>query len=334
VTEGLVSGDLVVAVPVSFSEEVVGVTRASVAVGVVWRRVILTWLVLVALAVGSLSVAILVARRQARLLTEPLEALSAASQRVADGDLLARAELSAVPEIHRVAETHNAMVSRLTQMIENERHFSANASHQLRTPLTGLQLGLEAALQDPTADLTSALSDAARRVRELHGTVDEVLALARLGSDQWLVAVPRPLGELMGEAESRWHGQLAQKGRRLLANLDPDLTTIEVPGSLVTEILNVLIDNALRHGRGDVTITAREMSEALAVDVADEGSITLGSDALFDRGTTGGDGDGIGLALARSFAEAGGGRLVLACSSPATFTLFLPEEKIVDRRSG
>jgi len=334
VTDGLVDGDLVVAVPVSFSEKVVGVTRASVAVGVIWRRVILTWLVLVALAVGSLSVAILVARRQARLLTEPLEALSAASQRVADGDLLARAELSAVPEIHRVAETHNAMVSRLTQMIENERHFNANASHQLRTPLTGLQLGLEAALQNPTADLTSALSDAARRVRELHGTVDEVLALARLGSDQWLVAVPRPLGELMGEAESRWHGQLAQKGRRLLVNLDPDLTTIEVPGSLVTEILNVLIDNALRHGRGDVTITAREMSEALAVDVADEGSITLGSDALFDRGTTGGDGDGIGLALARSFAEAGGGRLVLACSSPATFTLFLPEEKIVDRRSG
>lgn len=334
VTDGLIGGDLVVAVPVSFSEEVIGATRASVAVGVIWRRVILTWLVLVALAVGSLSVAILVARRQARLLTEPLEALSAASQRVADGDLLARADLSTIPEIHRVAETHNAMVSRLTQMIENERHFSANASHQLRTPLTGLQLGLEAALQDPTADLTSVLSDAARRVRELHGTVDEVLALARLGSDQWMVAVPRPLGELMGEVESRWHDQLTQKGRRLLVNLDPDITTIEVPGSLVTEILNVLIDNALRHGRGAVTMNAREMSEALAVDVADEGSITLGSEELFDRGTTGGDGDGIGLALARSFAEAGGGRLVLACSSPATFTLFLPEERIVDRRGG
>jgi signal transduction histidine kinase len=333
VTDGLIGGDLVVAVPVSFSEEVVGVTRASVAVGVIWRRVILTWLALVALAVGSLSVAILVARRQARLLTEPLESLSAASQRVADGDLMARAELSAIPEIQRVAETHNAMVSRLTQMIENERHFSANASHQLRTPLTGLQLGLEAALQNPTADLTSVLSDAARRVRELHGTVDEVLALARRGSDQWMVAVPRPLGELMGEVESRWHGQLAQKGRRLLVNLDPDITTLEVPGSLVTEILNVLIDNALRHGRGAVTMTARDMSEALAVDVADEGSIIMGSDELFDRGTTGGDGDGIGLALARSFAEAGGGRLVLACSSPATFTLFLPEE-YVDRRGG
>jgi signal transduction histidine kinase len=334
VADGLIGSDLAVAVPVSFSEEVVGVTRASVAVGVIWRRVILTWLGLLALAVGSLFVAILVARRQARLLSEPLEALSAASQRVADGDLMARAELSAIPEIHRVAETHNAMVSRLTQMIENERHFSANASHQLRTPLTGLQLGLEAALQNPTADLTSVLSDAARRVRELHGTVDEVLSLARLGADQWRVAAPRPLGQLMGEVESRWHGRLAEKSRQLLVNLEPGVTTIEVPGSLVTEILNVLIDNALRHGRGAVTVTARDMSEALAVDVVDEGSIAMGSDELFDRGTTGGDGEGIGLALARSFAEAGGGRLVLACRSPATFTLFLPAETIVDTPGG
>ena len=221
VADGQIGGDLVVAVPVLSSEDVVGVARASVALGVVWRRVILAWLVLAALAVGSLLVAILVARRQARLISEPLEALSATSLRVADGDLTARADLSAIPEIHRVAQTHNAMVSRLTEMIEKERHFSDNASHQLRTPLTGLQLGLEAALANPAADLRSVLSDATRRVRELHGTVDEVLALARLSPDQWLVAAPRPLGQLMGEVESRWHGELAAEGRRLLVNLEP-----------------------------------------------------------------------------------------------------------------
>ena len=324
VTDGQIGSDLVVAVPVSSSEDVVGVARASVAARVVWERVILAWLVLGALALGSLLVAILVARRQARLITEPLEALSAASQRVADGDLTARAERSAIPEIHRVAGTHNAMVSRLTQAIEKERHFSANASHQLRTPLTGLQLGLEAALQNPTADLRSVLSDATRRVRELHRTVDEVLALARLSPDQWLVGAPHPLGQLMGEVESRWHGQLAREGRRIVVNLEPELTTSEVPGSMVTQILNVLIDNALRHGRGAVTLTARETSESLALDVADEGSIAMSSVEVFDRGTTGGDGQGIGLALARSMAEASGGRLLLACRAPATFTLFLP----------
>lgn len=73
-----------------------------------------------------------------------------------------------------------------------------------------------------------------------------------------------------------------------------------------------------------MTLTARQVSDALAVDVADEGSITIEPAVVFDRGTSGDEGQGIGLALARSLAEASGGRLVLARRSPATFTLFLP----------
>jgi len=336
VANGQIGSDLVVAVPVTSAENVVGVVRASVAATVVWVRVVLAWAVMAALAVAALSLAILVARRQARLLSEPLEALSTVSRRIAEGDLAARAKLSAIPEIHRVAQTHNAMVSRLTEMIDKERHFSADASHQLRTPLTGLELSLEAALANPPADLRPVLLTAARQVRELHRTVDEVLALARLGSDQWLVAVPLPLGQVMREAENRWHGPLAAQGRRLQVNLEPDLSAIEVPGSLVTQILNVLIDNASRHGRGGVTLTAREMSEALAVDVGDEGSIAMDPAAVFERGTSGGDGPGIGLALARSLAEASGGRLVPTRRSPTTFTLFLPADAAVttDRSLG
>ena len=326
VAEGQIGGDLVFAVPVSSAEQVVGVVRVSVPAQVVWQRVMLAWLLLAAVAVGALLVAILVARRQARLISEPLEALSAASQRIAEGDLTTRAELSTIPEIQRVAQTHNAMVSRLTEAIDKERHFSANASHQLRTPLTGLQLGLDAALQNPAADLPSVVSDASRRVRELNRTVDEVLALARLGPDQWLVAELRPVVATMNEVEHRWHGHLAGEGRRLLVKLAPETTTIEIPESLVTQILNVLIDNAFRHGRGTVTLTAREISQTLAIDVADEGSITIAPAAVFDRGTSGGNGHGIGLAFARSMAEASGGRLLLVHSSPATFTLFLPTD--------
>ena len=324
VAEGQIGSDLVVAVPVSTAEQVVGVARASVPAWLVWKRVILAWLVLAGSAVASLLAAILVARRQARLISEPLESLSAASQRVADGDLTARAGLSVIPEIHRVTQTHNAMVSRLTMAIEKERHFSANASHQLRTPLTGLQLGLDAALQNPAADLPAVLSDASRRVRELHHTVDEVLALARLGPDQWLAAEPRPVAKTMNQIERRWHGRLAGEGRRLLVTVESEANAIEVPESLVTQILDVLIENALRHGRGTVTLTAREISQTLAIDVADEGSIAMAPAAVFDRGISGGSGQGIGLAIARSMAEASGGRLLLARRAPATFTLFLP----------
>jgi signal transduction histidine kinase len=330
--DGQIGGDLVVAVPILSAEDVVGVARASVAISVVWRRVILAWLVLAALAVASLVVAILFARRQAGLIAEPLEALSATSQRVADGDLMARAELSAIPEIHRVAATHNAMVSRLTDMIEKERHFSDNASHQLRTPLTGLQLGLEAAMANPEADLRSVLADATRRVRDLHGTVDDVLALARLSPDQRLLAEPRAVGQLVGEVGSRWHGELAADGRSLVVDIAPEIDSMHVLGSLVTQILNVLMDNAVGHGRGSVTMTVREIGETLAVDVADEGSIAMESASMFERGMSGGDGQGIGLALARSMAEASGGRLVLTSRSPTTITLFIPGEAILAGR--
>jgi signal transduction histidine kinase len=324
VADGQVGSDLVVAVPVSFAEDVVGVVRASVATRVVWQRVILAWLLLAGVAIGCLLAAILVARRQARSISEPLEALSAASQRVADGDVTARAELSGIPEIHRVAQTHNTMVSQLATVIDKERHFSANASHQLRTPLTGLELSLEAALQHPAADLPAVLSDALRQVRELHRTVDDVLALARLGPNEWLNGTPRPLDRLMAELERRWHGELAAESRRLVVNLDPEAAGTDVSANLLTQVLNVLLDNALRHGRGTVTVTVREIGGALAVDVADEGSLAMATADLFERGRSGSEGEGIGLALARSMAEASGARLLLAHRSPTTFSLFLP----------
>lgn len=69
------------------------------------------------------------------------------------------------------------------------------------------------------------------------------------------------------------------------------------PLSLVTQILDVLLHNTLRHGRGTVTLTAREISHTTAIDIADEGSIAIKSATVFERGTSGGSGQGIGLAM-------------------------------------
>lgn len=135
---------------------------------------------------------------------------------------------------------------------------------------------------------------------------------------------PHPIGAVMGKVEHRWHDHLDCQGRRLVVKLDPGATATEVPGWLVTQVLDVLIDNALRHGRGDVTLTARQYGETLAVDVEDEGSIALVSAAVFDRGTSEGGGRLSGLALARSMVETHGGRLAVGRRSPATFTLLLP----------
>jgi signal transduction histidine kinase len=324
VVDDQLGADIVVAVPVSSAEQVIGVVRAAAPSSVVWSRILLAWSGLAALAAGSLLVAVLIARRHARRLAEPLEALSDASERIAGGDLAARAEASGIPEINRVAGTHNAMVDRLTQMLQRQSHFSADVSHQLRTPLGGLLLELEAARTAPPAELRLVIADAARRVHELARTVDDVLELARQSPDQWSAATSRPVGEVMQETEGRWHGALAREGRRLVVEADTAVSRWPAPGRLLTQVLDILADNALRHGQGTVTLTARDAAGVLAVDAMDEGTIRLDSTQVFTRGTSGDDGHGIGLALARTMAEAGGGRLAITHRAPTTFTLYLP----------
>lgn len=319
---------LVLAIPITSSETVVGVVRAAVPTSITWSHVLLAWLALAGLAAAALTVAVLVARQQGRLLSAPLEQLSAISQRVADGDLTARSQPSRIPEIDQVGDTQNTMVDRLTDLLQRERTFSAGASHQLRTPLTGLQLGLDRArdqAEHPGYDPRPALADASRQVDQLHATIDDLLQITRAGSGSWPSTDTTPLGAVLTDAEQRWHGPLAERGRHLTVHLDRDVTTAPVPGRAVVQILNVLIDNALRHGAGSVTLSGRGIGDTTAIDVADEGSIDADPASLFLRRRHNGAGHGIGLPLAQSIAEACGGRLRLAAPTPTTFSLLFPE---------
>ncbi|MFE2145101.1 histidine kinase dimerization/phospho-acceptor domain-containing protein [Streptomyces sp. NPDC059456] len=315
-------GEFVVAVPVSSGERVVGAVRASTSARTVRSRVLWGWAALLGLCLLALGAAVVVARRQASVLSAPLEALARTSLAIADGDLTARADRSTIAEIDEVARAHNAMVGRLARLLERERHFTANASHQLRTPLTGLQLALEAAMADPDADARAALAEAAERSRHLDHTIDEVLRLATSGASTPEPASLQPVGDLLEAAERRWHGVLAGDGRRLELVREPASGRLTVPGRSTDQILDVLLDNAHRHGSGTVTVSLRDLGAALAVDVADEGSGVLDARAIFDRGT--GTGSGIGLALARELAGASGARITLSGTGPTRFTLLLP----------
>jgi signal transduction histidine kinase len=264
-----------------------------------------------------------------------LESLAETSERIAAGDLTIRAEPSSIHDIDRVAETHNAMVDKLDDMLQRERHFTANASHQLRTPLTGLQLGLEAAeehvAQDPGFDLRPALQEANERAEELHRTIDDLLQVARLPSDQWAASEPVPLDDILTDVERRWHGSLAKQGRQLALRRHQGMAVAAVPGRVVGQILDILLDNAARHGLGAVTVTPRDIGDAVAIDVAAEGSLSEPATELFTRDSGSHSGHGIGLGLARSLAEACGGRLNLKSGAPTAFSLVLPHDSNNDK---
>jgi signal transduction histidine kinase len=176
--------------------------------------------------------------------------------------------------------------------------------------------------------VSGAAHSAIQAADELSRTVDDVLSLTRAGSEP---ARPLDLVVLLGEAERRWRGLLAADGRPLrLQVIDPPLA--RASEAAVRQIVDVLIDNAYRHGRGAVVITAREANEAAAIDVQDDGS-TMGVDLLPDGAPdrAWSAGQRLGLALARRLAEAEGGRLLHARTEDRTrLTLLLPPADPLD----
>ncbi|MFD2119136.1 histidine kinase dimerization/phospho-acceptor domain-containing protein [Streptomyces cirratus] len=223
VVRGSSGPDLVVAVPVVSTERVIGVVRASVPARSVWFRVLWAWGLLLGVTLFALATAVLVARRQARALSTPVEALSRAATQIAAGDLGARAGRAGSRSWTNWPTARTPWSSSSPDSCNGSAIFSANASHQLRTALTGLQLGLEAGQGLPAgADLRPVVREALEGTRHLEETVEEVLRLARADTAGQHPVPRERLVRVLDRAESRWHGVLAATGRRLEFRSPPE----------------------------------------------------------------------------------------------------------------
>lgn len=321
-------GRMAVAVPLTDDETVTGVVRASSANSEVLARIGRTLLLMLGFAVLAVTVAWLLARWQAGRLVAPLLAMSNTAEELGGGDFTVRAKRSGIPEIDSLAKSLDSTAQRLGTLVSRERSFSADASHQLRTPLTGLRLGLETAAEAADPSTRAAMLEAIKSADRLERTIDDLLALAR---DPAARSEPLALAELLAEIRTRWHATLAAQGRPLRITVTPDLPNANASTAAARQVLAVLLENAEVHGAGAVTVNVRDVGGVLGIDVSDEGpGIDLPHDQLFQRGATTADRNGIGLALARSLAEGEGGRLILGKPAPPTFTLLLP---VADRGS-
>jgi signal transduction histidine kinase len=313
------AGRLVVAVPVLARERVTAALRASRSTAGVDADVRNRLLVVAAIAIGVIVAAALAALAVSRRLVRPIERLSDAAARLGDGDFSARAPRAGVAELDAVAATLDSTAKRLEDLLQRERAFTADASHQLRTPLAALRLELEALELEGLA-----VQRPLEQVDRLEATIDTLLAVAR--------DVPRDRGEIdlvtvADSLESVWHSRLAVDGRPLyLRVLEPSVHA-RAAAPVVEHITDVLLDNAHRHGSGAVTVTVRTAAGGAAIDVADCGQGLHGDpEAAFTRRSGSGNGHGIGLSLARSLAQAEHGRLIVTDPGPnPVFTLLLPQ---------
>jgi signal transduction histidine kinase len=282
-------------------------------VALVERRVRGAWLAMAGLALGAVAVAALVARALAGRLSRPVDALARAAARLGDGDFAARAARSGVTEIDAVARTLDATGERLGQLLARERAFSADASHQLRTPLAGLRLRLEAARLLPGADQRQAIDDALAEVDRLEAMVEQLLALAR---DVGPVRDRLDLAELFAGVDRDWHGRLAAAGRPLRLQLEPGLPPVRAAGAAIRQVLDVLVANAAEHGEGPIELRAERGAGAVRLEVRNRAA----------PGVTG-PGRGRGLRIAsEAVRDAGGSLRVWRRDGGVVASLDLPED--------
>jgi signal transduction histidine kinase len=319
-TDRVRDGQLIVAVPLVVDERVTGAVRAERADAAATSLAHGRWWFLAGVAAAVLALAVLAAAVLGRRLALPLERLAGAARSLGEGHFGVRAPRAGVAEVDDVAAALDAAGARLGDLINRERAFSADASHQLRTPLAALRIELEAI--ELRGGSVPEIAEALAQVDRLQDTVATLLAVAR---DAPRSSALTPLRALLDETELRWRGPLAAEGRPLQVRAQDNAAVVQASPTVLREILDILLDNAHHHGDGAVSINARLAGGSTALDVGDEGrGPPLDPEEVFARRSTAGDGHGIGLALARSLAHAEGGRLTLTQAAPPVFTLLLP----------
>jgi signal transduction histidine kinase len=237
-------------------------------------------------------------------------------------------------EVYRLGETLNEMLDRLERSFERERRFVADASHELRSPIAVVKTELEAALR--TGDYGPGVGES------LAAAVEECDRLAQLADDLLVVASAAegrlPLRrETLGAApllESVRDGfaDRAQRGGRAVAIDLGEVRELSADPLRIRQALGNLVDNALRHGAGEVTLRARSVAGGVALEVSDEGQ---GFDSelagrAFERFARGDaartrGGSGLGLAIVRAIAESHGGRAEIVPGPGATVRVWLPD---------
>jgi len=263
----------------------------------------------------------------------PVDEMRRQVQAIESTDLHRRlSEPATDDEIDKLAKTLNAMLDRLQYSSDRQQRFVADASHELRSPLTAIRSRLEVDLAYPDgADWRSTEQDVLEEALRLQRLIDDLLALARFDDSPQLHSAHEPvdLDEIVLQQarqlrEQSRHGvdTSAVSGAQVLGNAD----------QLARAIRN-LLDNADRHAASSITLTLHETDNTAVLTIADDGpGIPLDSrEAIFERflrlddaRTRDVGGSGLGLAITKEIVDVHKGTIAVNDAPGAKFTLIFP----------
>ena len=295
--DGLSSGTVVMRTFVPESLPYHGVTRA--------------WLLLGALGLGLLALSVAVADQLARSLVRPLASVAQVSDRLATGDLSARAALAGPPEVRRAGAGLNQLATRIGELLAHERETVADLSHRLRTPLTALRIDAESL--HGTAEHAQLLDD----IGAVESTVNEIIRKARCPAGEG-PELACEAGTVVAERAAFWRPLAEDTERQMTVELAARPIAVQVSSEDLATCADILLENVFTHtpdGAGCAIILAPRAEGGGWLVVADEGPGFPHAD-LTERGRSGVGSTGLGLDIARRIAEASGGTLI--SGRPAT----------------
>ncbi|ROR72129.1 ATP-binding protein [Bogoriella caseilytica] len=275
----------------------------------------------------ALVVGVLVARHQARTLSKPLVYLAASAEQLGSGQARPRLERSGIEEIDLVSAELVRSAERVAGRLAAERQFAADASHQLRTPLTALSMRLEEImLMAENDEVQEEARVSLEQLERLTGVVEDLLRTSRSNSGGTTEAVH--LDQIFEQQSAEWTNAFKKAGRELVLDDAAGVPVLATPGSLA-QVLATLIENSLKYGDGTTTVRTRTTGQgggaSVFIEISDEGegvSDELAPD-IFTKHVSGRSGTGLGLALAKDLVAADGGRLELVQRRPPIFQVLL-----------
>jgi signal transduction histidine kinase len=327
---------LLVAAPQRHNSQIVGAVRVTYPRSELDALVRSNWYRLGALSAVVLASVSFVGWLIARWATRPIRVIEATAGALANGDLTARVSLRGSPsEVADLAAAFNEMAERNEELIDRQRRFVADASHQLRTPLTALSLRLEsvAAGVDSAApadrELAADVVAAEAEVRRLAGIVEQMLALSRSGNVSAPVLVDA--AAIGAERVASWNAVAQDQGRELVFEVGPELVRVWATAGALEQVLDNLIANSLAYAPGGTPVNVAVAAEPIqpvgatpssrraVIEVIDHGP-GLGDEEKrlatrrFWRAREGNysTGSGLGLAIVESLVQAMGGSLTLS----------------------
>lgn len=269
----------------------------------------------------ALATALIITFFMSRRISAPIHALSVATTRLGEGDFTQRVNFQGRDEVGKLVKNFNYMATELMQAEEYRRNLVADVAHELGTPVSDIRSYLEAihdGLMQPTqANLASIYED----ILLLSRLINDLQLLAQADAGELnLFYQPDNLVRVITSAVASTQARVDGKGISLKLDLPAQFPAVEIDSQRISQILDNLLDNAIRHTPqgGEITVAARERKSDVEVAISDNGEGIPPEDLprIFERfyrvdksraKTTGGS--GLGLTITKRLVEAHGGKI-------------------------